>query len=196
MLYIQPNHPDVAKVCHAAFPDYTGRKVKIEYTDRPLDLRSYWDEGSRNYYAIVRLADCQVMSVPEQSMNDRQIAGVDTFVLPAGYVVVAHVIFCGRDLGLTITCRTDAQKMLPTDEVDNLTDDEKLVLIATVSRKSSYAGVSDYRAHELMRKYHLSQTRIDTARESLRDKKMLTATNAITIAGRNVVENDSRRWTF
>lgn len=196
MLYIQPNHPDVAKVCHAAFPGYSGHKVKIEYTDHPLDLASYWDEGSRNYYAIVRLVDCQVMAVPEQSMYTRQIAGVEAFAIPAGYVVVAHVIFCGRDLGLTITCRTDAQKMLPIVEVDNLTDDEKLVLIATATFKSSYAGVSDYRAYELQHKYGYTQAYIDEMRESLRNKKMLTMANAITIAGRNAVEHDPRRLTF
>lgn len=191
------DHPLVKQVCAIAHPDYTGQAVKIEYTTRPLDLRSYWSGGSRTSWVLVKLVDMSILPIPPQSMFDRQIAGAEAFVLPEGVVAVAHVYSCGADLGLTIYARDDGVKFLPAAPV-GLSDDEKLVLRATRGLKSSYAGISDYRKHELTAPRHWSAdsaplmtgARVDAARMALQAKGLLDKRNAITNAGKNAIEGE------
>jgi hypothetical protein len=94
--------PEIAAVISAAFPDYRGRKMSIEIRDKPLDVRSYWDGGSRSYFVFVRLADKRCVEMPAQSAFDRPIAGAEKVSLPAGIVCVEHVYFCGKDLGCRV----------------------------------------------------------------------------------------------
>lgn len=191
------DHPLVSKVCAFAHPDYTGQAVKIEYTTLPLDLRSYWSGGSHTEWVLLKLVDMSVLSIPPQSVFDRQIAGAGAFVLPEGVVAVAHVYFCGKDMGLTIYARPDGVKFLPAAPTE-LTEDEKLVLRATRGLKSSYAGISDYRKHELTApRYYAADTtprmtgvRVDAARLSLQGKGFLDKRNSITNAGRNAIADE------
>lgn len=194
-MYLTPSdNPLIAAVCKVAFPDYTGKKCQLHYTDHPINMASYWSGGSRNFYVIVRLSDMKVMSIPQQSMFDPQINGIEAFVIPQGYVVVEHCIFCGKDMGLTVNARTDGIKLI-AEQAPELTRAEIMVLVATKALKSSYGGVSDYRAHELRRK-GLTMKQVDDARRHLRELKLLDARNAITNAGRNVVAEHPERLTM
>ncbi len=102
-------------IAKSAFPDYTGRKFYFEAQSRALDMRSYWDGGSREYYKFVSLADGRVsMEVPAQSAFDRTISGIDKVFVPQGFVAVRHRYFCGRDCGLTVIAHPDnVAKLLP-----------------------------------------------------------------------------------
>ncbi len=192
-LHLEKAEGIVADVCRAAFPDYTGRKVKVSYTDSPISITSYWDGGTKSYYAAVRLSDCAVVPVPSNGgLGDRSAyAPVE---IPQGVVIVEHVWFCGKDMGLTVHARAHEMPILPP--ASDLSDIEAHVLIATASRKSSYAGESDYRASELKRRYGYGQAMVNAAREALRDRKYLNGANAITAAGRNAIEGHKDRWTF
>lgn len=192
--WISPKDEKVNSVCRAAFPDYTGNKCRIEFTNS-VNMSSYGDGGTRSYFVIVRLSDCHVMSIPSQSPFDQQLSGVENFVIPVGFCVVEHIIFCGKDMGLKIHARPDGSNLLPESSVE-LSEIESRVLIATASRKSSYAGYSDYRYAELKRKYGYSLTDVNLARESLINKGMLAQNKSITIKGRNAINSHPERHTF
>lgn len=184
----------VRGVVGGAYPDYRGDKLTVVYGVKSMSLRSYWDEGNRSYFAVVRLADGAVKGAPDSHpFFDKQYNGVDEFVIPAGFVVVERR-YAGANQYITVHVPEDAPLLAAPSEP--LTDDEKLVLIATAARKSSYAGISDYRADELKRRYHMSMARITAARESLKAKRLLNKAGAITPDGRNAIENEPGRWSF
>lgn len=94
--------PLTRSVFTAAFPTYRGRTFRYRLTESPMDVRSYWDGGSRDYFAIVRLADRAVLPIPAQSGFDRALPGADAVPMRPGFAIVEHSIFCGKDLGLTL----------------------------------------------------------------------------------------------
>jgi len=105
---MKTNEASVKAVAKKAYPDYTGRKFFLEAQKLPLDTRSYWDGGSRDYFTFVRLSDMAVsQQVPAQSGYDRPISGLDSVMLPEGFVCVRHSFFCGRDCGLTVIVNPD-----------------------------------------------------------------------------------------
>lgn len=186
--------PKVRAVCHAAYPAYKGLKCKVVFTTDPIDLASYWDGGTRTYFQVLELGTLKTLEVPSQHPAfDQQIKGAESFSIPPGFVVVAHDIFCGKDLGLTIYARPDGSSLLPAPATA-LSDLEAHVLIATAAYKSSYAGCSDYRKAELSRKYGYTSQQVDAARETLRGHGYLNARNAITNSGRNAIATHPDRY--
>ena len=99
--HLTGNEPMVKEICNAAFPSYNGRMYKLR-TQETIDVRSYWDGGSRDYYTFVRLSDMSAVAIPQQSAFDKQIPGADNVKLADGIACVQHTIFCGKDMGLTI----------------------------------------------------------------------------------------------
>lgn len=97
-----------------AYPNYSGRKFRLQVSEDSLDVRSYWDEGSREYFTFANLATGEVSSaVPAQSAYDRKISGADSVELPTGFACIKHAIFCGHDTGITIIVRPEnAAKLL------------------------------------------------------------------------------------
>jgi len=92
-----------AKLARRAFPEYRGRLFRLQITDTAVNCASFWDGGSRDYFAFVHLATGQVTAtVPAQSAFDPQVKGLDTVTLPDGVAAVRHAIVCGRDRGLTL----------------------------------------------------------------------------------------------
>jgi hypothetical protein len=100
---MKTNDKSVKAIAKAAFADYTGRKFFFEVQKRGLDCRSFWQDGSRDYFRFVRLADNAVsVEVPSQSGFDRPINGLESVIVPEGFVCVRHSFFCGQDCGLTV----------------------------------------------------------------------------------------------
>jgi len=179
------NSPEVQEIAKLAFPDYTGKKFKVSAFSGPMDLTSYWDGGSRSYYAIVNLSTNKVKSVPENgSMQTRKSFRITK--LPPNFAVVENSIFMGKDSGITIHINTEnISKMLPP--ADEVSWAEKVVLSATRSFKSSYAGIKDYRFHEALKDTGINKQEWDDAKKSLIDKGMLNKAGAITDKGRNTI---------
>ena len=71
-------------------------------------------------------------------------------------------------------------------QLEPFTADERTVLIATKSLKSSYGGVSNFRFHEANRSTGITLDRYNTAKSTLIGKKLLNAAGAVTIEGRNL----------
>lgn len=176
-----------------AFPDYSGRTFKIRVANGPINVASYWDGGSRDYFRFVNLADSRVSAeVPAQSAFDRRIPGAEAVTLPDGLGCVQHAIFCGKDMGLTLIIPpSNAAGLLPPKS--ELTDVEAYVLISTASLKNSYGGQSDCRFRAVNRQFGTTRAEWDAAVEALKGRKLLTGQAAITPDGRNAVADHPLR---
>ena len=100
--------PIVGKV----FPNYRGRKFKLQFTETIMFSNIHWGGGSRNRYGFVR-ADRETAYLPASSPWDSPFEG-KRMDLPQEILVVQHTFFCGKDLGCTIYAHPIwAPKLLP-----------------------------------------------------------------------------------
>jgi hypothetical protein len=196
MAYHEPIHIDpadkstaaqgVIKLCQSAYPAYRGRSYQLQIVDYQLDLRSYWDGGSRSKWAFVKL-DGSATSPPlpdQHPVYDRPVAGLEGVTLPEGTGVVEHAIFCGKDMGLTLCIGPkNAARLLPNPEV--LPCDQLIVLEHTRSLKNTYAGVTNLRFVEAHKTTGITRDRWEVAATSLIGTKHLRKNRSITPKGRN-----------
>lgn len=187
-MYVNIGDPIVRKIAAAAYPDYRGRKIQVKAADKSINVKSYWDGGSRSYFVFVRLADMNVSKpVPAQHpVFDPQIPNADHVQIPEGVACVAHSIFCGKDLGLTVYVNPANLNQGNLPAPAELTADEKSVLKYSKSLKASYGGVSNYRFHEANRETGITAEAWDAAKASLQAKGYLDKRGAVTIKGRNL----------
>jgi len=120
------------------------------------------------------------VEIPAQSMNDKQIKGIDTVQLPKRAALVTHSIFMGKDSGVTVTVRSDDinSAWLPAPENHDLTDNEKLVLYYTRSLISSYRK-------EAMHGKNIKDDEIEKSKQNLISKGLMSKIGGITDKGRN-----------
>ena len=105
-------------------------------------------------------------------------------MIPDGFVVV---VFCnGRRDSIEIHSPLINIVKSLTEEIP-LTNDEMIVLIATRSLKSSYAGIPDYRFREANRQRGITLEQWNVAVAALQQKGLLNKAKAITIKGKNIV---------
>jgi len=190
--HIEKPDQTVKGIIAACFPKYTGKKIKIS-TNVPSRLSSYWDGGSRTYYAFYHLDQHKVLNV--ESNHPMFEAGKPSQLekLPNRLLLVAHSIVLGKDAGVTIYANADdLAPMLPKNEVE-LTKDELIVLTFTRSFKSSYAGIPNYRFHEARRVYGTLLNDWENAVVSLISKGLLDKRRAITAAGKNALQGKEVR---
>jgi hypothetical protein len=185
------DNPEFKEIALLAFPGYSGRKFKLDTFTGPMNLTSYWDGGSKESYVILNLKTRKSKVVPE---NGTPYTGKSFRIskLPEGFAVVEHSIFMGKDMGITIFVNPENMaKMLPAP--DETPWAEKVVLSATRSLKSSYAGIKDYRFHEAFRDTGITKPEWDKAKESCIQKGLLNKVGAITDKGRNAIGNENLR---
>jgi hypothetical protein len=177
--------PEVQEIARAAFPDYNGKKFGVAAFEGPMNLASHWDGGSRIYYAVINLDTKKSAEIPQSgTMFDKETYRMTT--LPPNMAVVAHSIFSGKDMGVTIYVNPESlTKMLPAP--DEVTWAEKVVLAATRGLKSSYAGIKDYRFREALKDTGITRVEWDQAKESLIQKGMLNKAGAIQDKGKNAI---------
>lgn len=92
----------IISLAKSAFPDYRGRRFYTVVQQYPIDVRSYWDGGSRDYFALLRIVDKAVHMFPAQSAFDKPVEGLEHVTVPEGWVIVRRSIFCGKETGLTV----------------------------------------------------------------------------------------------
>jgi hypothetical protein len=98
-------------VLSKTFPEYRGRTIKVEFTDKVTFYDTNWGGGSRNFYHAVRAdgRDSRLV-VPAPWVNAIEGKSIE---LPADVLIVEHTIFCGQDCGITIYAHpTHAPKWL------------------------------------------------------------------------------------
>ena len=164
--------------------EYKGRKFQMEAMQQ-VSCNSHWEGGSRSYYARVNLQDA-TFEVYGQSGTMFDRTPIPVVTLDEKTAVIEHSIFCGKDMGIRIIVHPSIMpKLLVTG--DELSRDEKIVLAATRSLKSSYAGDGQFRFHEARRVTGIGLERWVEAKASLIDKGMLNKAGAITNDGRNAI---------
>lgn len=184
--YLSHIDPLTKRIISTCYPKYTGRKVRIS-TNIPERLDSYWDEGSIRYYSFYQLSTgkCQDVHSNHPFFEKNQPSVLKS--LPRDIIIVMHQIFCGKDMGITIYAnQEDLTPLLPSGYDSELTREEKIVLIATRSYKSSYAGVSNYRFYEANRQTGITSVQWETAKSNLINKGLLDKRGSITANGRNI----------
>jgi hypothetical protein len=127
----------VKSVCAVAFPDHAGRKVQIKYGVTSINMSSYWDGGSKSTFAVIRLSDNKPCRVPTNHPVFDRVTGVDNFLIPDGFVVVEHIIFCGNDLGLRIHVPGPAPLLEAANSEPELSRVQLMVLSWIVGRNSA-----------------------------------------------------------
>jgi hypothetical protein len=101
MAKIKPD-AEIKAMVTRCYPDYAGRKFRIAAQVNPLNVASYWDGGSRDYFAFYCLTTGKVVPVPAQSAYDKKLPGADRVMLPDGIVCIERSFFCGKDIGITV----------------------------------------------------------------------------------------------
>jgi hypothetical protein len=105
--------PEVKKVITVAFPSYKKHNAFLSEF-HPMQINSYWDGGSRDYFAIVELATMQRKDMPTRThpcfevsqrglanqSNDvveiDHVGNITLKILPEGFALVSAGIFCGK----------------------------------------------------------------------------------------------------
>lgn len=177
--------PTIKRVC--ALIGYTGRRVCLCTFSGPMQLHSYWDGGSRDYFYFARLADMAIVELGSNHPVFESGRPNEIKTLPQGFVIVRHSIFCGKDMGIRIYANQGELTPLLPISTESVTLDEKIVLYATRSLKNSYGGVSDCRFHSATRAVGITRERWEAAKTSLIERKLLNKAGAITADGRNMV---------
>ncbi len=175
--------PEIKAMAAKAFPEYNGRKFKLDNSGRPVNMTSHWDGGSRDTFVVMELSTGKLKPIPQNgTMFDRVSVG-DT-VVPPGFMIVEHTIFCGKDLGITFHVDPDtAMAMLPAPVA--LCDSERLVLRLTSNLKASYDGRKPRMDEARRQGIHASDFK--AIQNALIGKGLLNKAGAITNAGRNAV---------
>ena len=113
-------NPDIKRVAKLAFPSYKGRKFRVQSFRPGMNVNSYWDGGSRDYFALVSLETGQVFTSPathpcfDRAPSGDRLGLVIISKLPENTVLVERSIFCGKECGLTV--HVPAENMKPAIE--------------------------------------------------------------------------------
>ena len=102
-----------AKIIAATFPNYKGRKIRLERAESIRFTDTNWDGGSRNTYAAMAFdGRSENLDLSRVAPWSNPIEG-RSFPLPPGYLIVEHSIFCGQDMGLRIYMNPASAGELP-----------------------------------------------------------------------------------
>ena len=102
---------EASPVVKLVFPNYTGRKFKVEFTDKVTFYDTNWGGGTKNSYAAIK-SDGTVGNLYAPAPWANPVEG-KTVDLPVDILLVEHSIFCGKDMGITIYAHpTNAPKWL------------------------------------------------------------------------------------
>lgn len=187
-VYLEPD-ATLKAIAQAAFPNYAGKKFKVlAATD--YHCQNYWSGGSKKSFVLMKREGMEVISPPFATTNPMNSVAHTTFAIPPGCVVVEHYIASGKDMGICFVVRPDEMdsQMLPAQE--DLTIDQKIVLIATRTFKSSYGGIKNYRFSEASQVTRITIDRWEAAKAQLIESGHLNKQGAITPKGRNAAGND------
>ncbi|HNQ20634.1 MAG TPA: hypothetical protein PKI46_06205, partial [Bacteroidales bacterium] len=97
---------------YKTFPQYTGKKFILEILDSNTEVStvSYWDGGSKDYYAVVDYegnfngSSNQYHNIHPQVQEDKR----PKWIANKFQVLINHSYFCGKDCGITIYATNDS----------------------------------------------------------------------------------------
>jgi hypothetical protein len=182
MIYTQDSQ--VKKIVEKAFPEYGGKKIRVD-SSFPTNLNSYWCDGSRDYFVFVNLDTMEtkeVLSNHPYFEKDRPRV-LDVAGLPPNIVLVEKCIFAGKELHCTVYAKPEVLSPMLPDNTIELTQFEKIVLLATRGLKSAF------RVENSKRDTGITTAEYETALNNLINKGLLKANKSITDKGYNTLES-------
>ena len=186
IIHLDPT-PEIKNLARQCFPRYRGRSFTINNSGHSVNISSYWSGGSRSYFAMLELGTGKRLDIAQNgTVHDGGSIAPEGVKVTAGYVLAEHVIFCGKDLGITFHVDPNTATAFLPDNVE-LTSDEQIVLKATASLKNTYGGETDIRFREAAREHGISRDAWNTAKAALISRKLLNRAGAITNSGRNAI---------
>jgi hypothetical protein len=157
---------------------FTGREVRIEQLRLPFRFSGrYWDGGSRNRYWVKDIATGQSVAIAgvnplTHDPNEDMVTD-----LPPNTCIV-QLVEGNRE---RLYIYGNLAPLLPAQE--ELSENEKIVLKATRTYKSSYAGIKNYRYDQV--KHLITLSDWVATQQLLQEKGYLDKRNALTIKGKN-----------
>lgn len=192
-------HLEPAQVPQHLRGSYSGKQFKAIVSESVTipAFAGVWDGGSRDTFQVIRLSDGKALDASDNmtAPNNRDPKAHRTIAIPPGFAFVRHSISCGQDSGLTFYVHpSDAATLLPAPAAE-LNAHERIVLIATRSFKSSYAGKDRYQMaadevrwdSEAKRAAFPTRPEWENAKAALIARGLLNKAGAITVAGKNAV---------
>lgn len=183
--YLKSNDESVRKIVQATFPSFHGKEVVACIQDSVQLYGTLWDEGNKRDYVFLSLNTMETLPIPEQPFFERSELHEYQFPMQPGVIVVCLVQSRGKEYLEIISSADNITPLLPAPT--DLTEDERTVLIATRSLRSSYNGIKDYRFQEARRVRGITRDRWDAAVETLKGKGFLQKNGAITTDGKNAI---------
>jgi hypothetical protein len=99
---VSKSHRGIKAILSATFPEYKGRKVSVELTDKAY-LDTVGGGGTYDRAVAVSLRDGSVAGLPLVSPFSLDYAAQQAGIaLPQGVALVVHSMFCGKDAGIRI----------------------------------------------------------------------------------------------
>jgi hypothetical protein len=184
-VHLKMTDPTVAAIVKAAFPHFTGKDVRAVIADTVTFHGTMWDKGSKRDYVMMDINSRRLSHIPTERYNVPSEAHRTPHAIPAGFVCVVrdrwgqleHVEIIGPAANITPMLEAPAE----------LTHDERIVLVATRSCKSSYGLIKDYRFVEAQSRTGITRERYEAAKVSLIGRKLLNRAGAITVEGKNAI---------
>lgn len=108
-MYIAPikialkDYPAIERIVRRAASSYKGRKFYVKEQSAPMNINSYWDGGSRDYFALVRLSDNAILPIPTSHPHyDKPLPGAGMYEPREGFALVENSCSCGKWIGVTV----------------------------------------------------------------------------------------------
>lgn len=95
----------VKSIVQAAFDGASSRRKVRVFIQKTYLVSNYWDGGSRNYCEFLNLETLDTatnVAFTKQTQGNPYNLDVGTVDITPDFVVVEHIIFCGKDLGYRI----------------------------------------------------------------------------------------------
>lgn len=195
-LYFNLNDNQLIKeVVKAAFPELPrGTKIQVTWGMSRMNLTGWWDEGNCNRYSLVNLSTLEAKLIPTahpffEAENHAKYKDVE---LKEGFVAVQYRMGWS---GNHVTVFTSATAPVLSSG-EEISEDLTMLLLCTKSLKSSYAGISDYRAYSLKEKFGWTAAKVQNLRNEAISKGLMSKNKALTINGKNAIANHPKRFTI
>lgn len=187
VVHLKRSDASVDRLVKVAFPEYKGTKVQANITDSIQFYGTNWDGGNRRTYVLIELASMRAVQVSQAPFLEHSTLHDKPQPIPDGYVVVVWVESRYEHIEIHSPA-ANLSGLLPVKV--ELTENERVVLIATRSLKSSYGGISNYRWHEAGRSRGISLEEWEATKVKLVARGYLARNGAITVDGKNAVGNE------
>lgn len=94
---------DCREILLKTFPNYRGRKFKLNIKEKYYISDSYWDGGSRTYTKIICFETGKIIQIPEMKYEGKEFDILDNML------IVENSTFCGKRIGITIICSPNSE---------------------------------------------------------------------------------------